>query len=120
MGIEKREGGGSREEERWGRGFARELKKAGWMAAPMVVATASQYFLQVVSVVMVGHLGQLSLAAVAIATALTNLTGFSLLVTHFLLFNLLKLFLFFLRLCLGLIGLKENFEEIKHNKCHFL
>lgn len=30
---------------------------------------------------MVGHLGQLPLSAVAIATALTNVTGFSLLVS---------------------------------------
>ncbi|CBI33603.3 unnamed protein product, partial [Vitis vinifera] len=45
----------------------------------MVVATVSQYLLQVASVVMVGHLGQVSLSAVAIATALTNVTGFSLL-----------------------------------------
>lgn len=70
------------DEVRWGEGFAGELKKASCLAAPMVLATSSQYLLQVASVVMVGHLGQVSLAAVAIATALTNLTGFSLLVSH--------------------------------------
>lgn len=67
---------------RWGGGFAGELKKTSCLAAPMVLATSSQYLLQVASVVMVGHLGQVSLAAVAIATSLTNLTGFSLLVSH--------------------------------------
>ena len=90
MGVEKMQLG-SREEKRceevtWG-GFAGELKKVGCLAAPMVVATVSQYLLQVASVVMVGHLGQVSLSAVAIATALTNVTGFSLLVSLLLFSN---------------------------------
>ena len=90
MGVEKMQLG-SREEKRceevtWGV-FAGELKKVGCLAAPMVVATVSQYLLQVASVVMVGHLGQVSLSAVAIATALTNVTGFSLLVSLLLFLN---------------------------------
>ncbi|RDY11147.1 Protein DETOXIFICATION 14 [Mucuna pruriens] len=56
-----------------------ELKKVGTIAAPMVVASVLQYLLQVVSMIMVGHLGQLSLASVAIATSLTNVSGFSVL-----------------------------------------
>ncbi|KAK3036527.1 hypothetical protein RJ639_030968 [Escallonia herrerae] len=59
--------------------FAQELKKVGQIAAPMVAVTVLQYLLQVISVMMVGHLGQLSLSSVAIATSLTNVTGFSLL-----------------------------------------
>ncbi|KAK9272811.1 hypothetical protein L1049_003189 [Liquidambar formosana] len=59
--------------------FGQELKKASYIAAPMVAATVFQYLLQVVSLMMVGHLGQLLLSAVAIATSLTNVTGFSLL-----------------------------------------
>ncbi|XVF70318.1 hypothetical protein PTKIN_Ptkin11bG0152100 [Pterospermum kingtungense] len=62
----------------WG-GYMEELKKASRIAAPMVAVTVLQYLLQVVSVIMVGHLGQLSLSSVAIATSLTNVTGFSLL-----------------------------------------
>ncbi|PPS10163.1 hypothetical protein GOBAR_AA10492 [Gossypium barbadense] len=45
----------------------------------MVAVTVLQYLVQVVSVIMVGHLGELSLSSVAIATSLTNITGFSLL-----------------------------------------
>lgn len=58
-----------------------EMKKVGCIAAPMVVVTMLQYLLQVVSVIMVGHLGQLSLSSVAIATSLTNVSGFSVLVS---------------------------------------
>ncbi|OMP04700.1 Multi antimicrobial extrusion protein [Corchorus olitorius] len=67
----------------WG-GYMEELKKGSRIAAPMVAVALLQYLLQVVSVIMVGHLGQLSLSSVAIATSLTNVTGFSLLlITNF-------------------------------------
>jgi len=56
------------------------MKKVSFMAAPMVAVAASQYLLQVISIVMAGHLDELSLSAVAIATSLTNVTGFSLIV----------------------------------------
>ncbi|XP_009606969.1 protein DETOXIFICATION 12-like [Nicotiana tomentosiformis] len=58
---------------------SQELKKTSRIMAPMVAVTVLQYLLQFVSVVMVGHLGQLALSSVAIATSLTNVTGFSLL-----------------------------------------
>ncbi|CAN1122740.1 Protein DETOXIFICATION 1 [Linum perenne] len=45
----------------------------------MVAVALLQYLLQVVSMVMVGHLGTLPLSSVAIAISLTNVTGFSLL-----------------------------------------
>lgn len=59
----------------------KELKKMGTIAAPMVATTVLQYLLQVVSVMTVGHLNQLSLSSVAIATSLTNVSGFSILVS---------------------------------------
>ncbi|KAL0461977.1 UNVERIFIED_CONTAM: protein DETOXIFICATION 1 [Sesamum latifolium] len=59
--------------------LVQELKKVGYIAAPMVTVSVLQYLLQVVSVIMVGHLGKLTLSSVAIATSLTNVTGFSLL-----------------------------------------
>ncbi|XP_059670716.1 protein DETOXIFICATION 12-like [Cornus florida] len=59
--------------------FVGELKKVSYIAAPMVAVTVMQYLLQVISVMMVGHLGQLELSSVAIATSLTNVSGFSLL-----------------------------------------
>ncbi|KAK3409404.1 hypothetical protein EUGRSUZ_J01527 [Eucalyptus grandis] len=58
--------------------FVQELKKAARIAAPMAAASVLQYLVQLVSVVAVGHLGQLSLSSVAVATALANVTGFSL------------------------------------------
>lgn len=61
--------------------FVQELKMVSHIAAPMVTVTLLQYMLQVVSIMMVGHLGQLALSSVAIATSLTNVTGFSLLVS---------------------------------------
>ncbi|XP_057809442.1 protein DETOXIFICATION 12-like isoform X2 [Salvia miltiorrhiza] len=56
-----------------------QVKKVGYIAGPMVLVSMLQYLLQVVSTMMVGHLGRLTLSSVAIATSLTNVTGFSLL-----------------------------------------
>ncbi|KAH9675631.1 protein DETOXIFICATION 2 [Citrus sinensis] len=71
--------GESREEEtKWvvTRGaFVEELKKLSFLAAPMVGVTVSQYLLPAVSLMMAGHLGELTLASVAIATSFTNVTG---------------------------------------------
>lgn len=61
--------------------FMEELNKVSWMAAPMVAVTVSQYLLQVVSLMMVGHLGILvSFSGVAIAMSFAEVTGFSVLV----------------------------------------
>lgn len=57
-----------------------ELKKVTATAAPMVIVAVVQYLLQVVSVIIVGQIDAISLAAVAIATSFTNVTGFSFLV----------------------------------------
>lgn len=59
--------------------YVQELKKVSSIAIPMVVATLSQHLSRVVSMMMVGHLGELSLSGAAVATSLTNVTGFSLL-----------------------------------------
>ena len=61
--------------------FIQELKKVSFMAAPMVAVTVSQYLLQVVSLMMVGHLGILvSFSGVSIAMSFAEVTGFSVLV----------------------------------------
>ncbi|KAJ9562133.1 hypothetical protein OSB04_007293 [Centaurea solstitialis] len=65
---------------RWAVVLAEEVKKTCYIALPLVVVTVSQNLLLVASVSMVGHLGELELAATAVATSLTNVTGFSLLV----------------------------------------
>lgn len=71
--------GESREEEtKWviTRGaFVEELKKLSFLSAPMVGVAVSQYLLPAVSLMMAGHLGELTLASVAIATSFTNVTG---------------------------------------------
>lgn len=56
-----------------------ELKKVSYIAAPMVVVTLSQYLLRIVPMMMVGHLGELALSSTAIATSITNVTGYSVL-----------------------------------------
>lgn len=74
----------SEESREWGvtRGnvLVEELKKVSYMAAPMVVVTVSLYLLQVVSLMMAGHLCELSLSGVSIGGSFAGVTGFSLLV----------------------------------------
>ncbi|KAJ6806122.1 protein DETOXIFICATION 12-like isoform X2 [Iris pallida] len=76
----------SREEEvetekrkRWVGELKEEGRRLGHLAGPMVAVTLSQYLLQVISSMMVGHLGELPLSSAAIATSLSGVTGFSLL-----------------------------------------
>lgn len=57
-----------------------ELKKVSCIALPMVFVAISQQLVPTVAMGMLGHLGELYLSAAAIATSLTNVTGFSLLV----------------------------------------
>ncbi|GMY18481.1 protein DETOXIFICATION 12-like [Fagus crenata] len=59
--------------------FTVELKRLGFLAGPMVTVTLSQYLLQAISMMMVGHLGELALSSTAIAISLSGVTGFSLL-----------------------------------------
>ncbi|KAM3741300.1 hypothetical protein ACB098_08G165800 [Castanea mollissima] len=57
--------------------FSGELKRLGLLAGPMVAVILSQYMLQVISIMMVGHLGELALSSTAIAISLSGVTGFS-------------------------------------------
>ncbi|KAL8161295.1 hypothetical protein V2J09_012784 [Rumex salicifolius] len=69
-------GGGGRRRRR--RMMAEELRRVGGIAGPMVGVTLMQYFLQIVSVMMVGHMGtQLSLSAATLAFSLATITGLS-------------------------------------------
>ncbi|KAL5828112.1 hypothetical protein ACOSQ4_019909 [Xanthoceras sorbifolium] len=56
-----------------------EVKRLGVLAGPMVALTLSQYLLQVISLMMVGHLSELALSSAAITISLSGVTGFSLL-----------------------------------------
>ncbi|KAL3844909.1 hypothetical protein ACJIZ3_002312 [Penstemon smallii] len=57
--------------------FVREVKKVSYIAVPMVAVSVTQYMLRAVSMMMLGHLDELALSSSAIATSLTNVTGFS-------------------------------------------
>ncbi|XP_021747685.1 protein DETOXIFICATION 14-like isoform X1 [Chenopodium quinoa] len=56
-----------------------EMIRVSWVAGPMVAVLMSQYMIQVVTLMMVGHLGPLYLSSTALAVSLAAVTGFSLL-----------------------------------------
>lgn len=66
--------------ESWGL-FFEEVKRLGCLAGPMVAVLLSQYMVQVVSMMMVGHLGELALSSTALSISFSGVTGFSLLVS---------------------------------------
>ncbi|XP_057868199.1 protein DETOXIFICATION 16 [Cryptomeria japonica] len=57
-----------------------EVKKQCWLAGPMVSVSLLQYSLQVVSVMVVGHLGELALSSASIATSFASVTGITVLI----------------------------------------
>ncbi|KAF5182774.1 Detoxification-like protein [Thalictrum thalictroides] len=59
--------------------FFEEVKKQLWLAGPLIGVNLLQYCLQVISVMFVGHLGELSLSGASMATSFATVTGFSLL-----------------------------------------
>lgn len=59
------------------RSFSEEVKRVGYLAGPMVAVSFSQCMLQVISIMMVGHLGDLTLSSTAIAVSLSSVSGFS-------------------------------------------
>ena len=52
-----------------------------FLSAPMVAVLVLQYCLPFVSLMMVGHLDELSLSGVSVATSYTIVTGYSLIVS---------------------------------------
>ncbi|XP_059070371.1 protein DETOXIFICATION 16 [Cryptomeria japonica] len=56
-----------------------EVKNQCWIAGPMVSVNLIQYSMQVMSVMVVGHLGELELSSASIATSFAGLSGFSVL-----------------------------------------
>ncbi|XP_010476594.1 PREDICTED: protein DETOXIFICATION 12-like isoform X2 [Camelina sativa] len=58
--------------------FVVELKRLICFAAPMAAVVTAQFMLQIISMMMVGHLGNLSLAGASLASSFCNVTGFSL------------------------------------------
>ncbi|XP_039122679.1 protein DETOXIFICATION 14-like [Dioscorea cayenensis subsp. rotundata] len=60
--------------------FMKESGRMAKVAGPMMLVSMSQILLQFISVVMVGHLGEIPLSATTIATSVAAVTGFSVLV----------------------------------------
>ncbi|KAK4414216.1 protein DETOXIFICATION 16 [Sesamum alatum] len=56
-----------------------ELRKQLWLAGPLIMVSLLQFCLQLISVMFVGHLGELPLAGASMATSFASVTGFSLL-----------------------------------------
>lgn len=58
-----------------------EVKKQLWLAGPLISVSILQYSIQIIAVMFVGHLGELSLSGATMALSFTSVTGFSLLVS---------------------------------------
>ncbi|KAM3386540.1 hypothetical protein ACQJBY_009861 [Aegilops geniculata] len=56
-----------------------EVKKQLYLAGPLIVGSLLQNVVQMISVMFVGHLGELDLSSASIATSFAGVTGFSLL-----------------------------------------
>ncbi|KAK7364111.1 hypothetical protein VNO80_12515 [Phaseolus coccineus] len=62
------------------RDVVEEVKKQLWLAGPLITVTLLNFCLNVISVMFVGHLGELALSGASMATSFASVTGFSLLV----------------------------------------
>ncbi|KAD0410223.1 hypothetical protein E3N88_44308 [Mikania micrantha] len=56
-----------------------EVKKQIGLAGPLIAVSLLQYCLEVISIMFVGHLGQLPLSSASMATSFASFTGFSVL-----------------------------------------
>ncbi|XP_057446950.1 protein DETOXIFICATION 16-like [Lotus japonicus] len=56
-----------------------EVKKQLWLAGPLIAVGLLNYFLNVISVMFVGHLSELDLSGASMATSFASVTGFTLL-----------------------------------------
>ncbi|KAJ3692393.1 hypothetical protein LUZ60_012743 [Juncus effusus] len=56
-----------------------EVKKQLWLAGPMIAGSLLQNVVQMISIMFVGHLGELSLAGASMASSFAGVTGYSLL-----------------------------------------
>jgi multidrug resistance protein, MATE family len=69
-------------------GVREEVKKQLLLAGPLIVGALLQNVIQMISVMYVGHLGELPLTGASMATSFATVTGYSLLVCALLLFCL--------------------------------
>ena len=59
-----------------------EVKRQLWLAGPLIAGSLLQNLIQMISIMFVGHLGELPLAGASVATSFATVTGFSLLVSN--------------------------------------
>ncbi|KAI3986426.1 hypothetical protein MKX01_037708 [Papaver californicum] len=71
--------GEEEEEETYSEIIIEEVKKQLWLSGPLITVNLLQFCIQFISVMFVGHLGELSLSAASMATSFATVTGFSLL-----------------------------------------
>nr|QEY08343.1 MATE efflux family protein member 5b [Crocus sativus] len=57
-----------------------EVKKQLWLGGPLIATSLLQTILRVISVMFVGHLGELALSGASMATSFAGVTGFSLMI----------------------------------------
>jgi len=57
-----------------------EMKKQLWLAGPLFTVGVLQYSMQVISVMFIGHLGEVPLSAASLATSFASVIGYNLLV----------------------------------------
>ncbi|KAK7251670.1 hypothetical protein RIF29_35063 [Crotalaria pallida] len=57
-----------------------EVRKQLWLAGPLISTNVLNYCLELISVMFVGHLGELPLSGASMATSFATVTGFSLLI----------------------------------------
>ena len=70
----------------WRVEIGEEVKKQLALAGPLTIVGVLRYLTQAVSLMFVGHLGELPLASASMAASFASVTGFSLLVFCFLFF----------------------------------
>lgn len=92
-------------------GMMVELKRQMQLAGPLVVVSFLQYSFQMISVMFVGHLGDLSLSSASMATSFAGVTGFSYMVFNIAFTFPIILILFFLSLYL-IIYLRMHYIHV--------
>lgn len=60
-----------------------EVKKLLWLSGPLIFVSLLNYGLQVISIMFVGHLGELALSGASLATSFATALGFNLMVSDF-------------------------------------
>ena len=63
-------------------GVCEEVKKQLWLAGPLIAGALLQNVIQMISVMYVGHLGELPLAGASMANSFATVTGLSVLVKY--------------------------------------